>query len=62
MEPVSLLVAASGEWSVVHRCQACKAEQVHTIAADDDGALLLTIGARSSSRRWRRSAETPAGV
>lgn len=53
MAPVALSLHADA-WSVVHRCQTCAATQVHSIAVDDNGGVLLAIAVSRPSR-------TPAG-
>jgi len=46
MEPVGVSTPASGAWSLVHRCRRCDATEVHAIAVDDSGAVLLQVAAR----------------
>ncbi len=50
MEPVAVMVRASGEWALVHRCVACGALRTNRIAGDDNAALLLSLAARPLAR------------
>lgn len=43
MEPVSIWVKDSGEWSVIHRCTSCGRFKSNRIAADDDKQLLTEL-------------------
>jgi hypothetical protein len=50
MEPVAVSTEPGGAWSLVHRCRRCATTHVHSIAVDDNGAALLTIGSRPARR------------
>ncbi len=46
MEPISVWVRSSGEWSVIHRCGKCGFIRSNRIAADDNERLLFVLAAR----------------
>lgn len=46
MEPIAISVQRDGEWSIVHRCQACGNVKTNRIAGDDDSLLLLALALR----------------
>ncbi|HHA4378716.1 ribosome small subunit-dependent GTPase A [Enterococcus faecium] len=43
MEPISIWVKDSGEWSIIHRCNSCGSLKSNRIAADDDKQLLTHL-------------------
>ena len=46
MEPISVWVKESGEWSVIHRCRSCGFIRSNRIAADDNEMLLFALAAK----------------
>jgi len=46
MEPISVWVKASKEWSVIHRCQNCGFIRTNRIAADDNERILFRLAAQ----------------
>jgi ribosome biogenesis GTPase len=50
MEPVAVWVRKGGEWAVIHRCRDCGHLSSNRIAADDNGALLLSLAVRPLSQ------------
>ncbi len=46
MEPIAIWVQSNGEWSLVHRCNACGCLKSNRIAADDNAFLLMSLAAR----------------
>ena len=53
MEPVGVSLQPGGEWSLVHRCRQCEATLVHSVAVDDNGAELLSVGVRPTRTSLR---------
>ncbi|GLO63911.1 hypothetical protein MACH09_44190 [Vibrio sp. MACH09] len=45
MEPISIYVQKSKEWSLIHKCSKCSTIRTNRIAADDNELLLVSIAA-----------------
>lgn len=50
MEPIAVWVRKDGEWSVIHRCQACGATRANRIAGDDNELVLMSLAVRPLAR------------
>ena len=50
MEPIAVSARNDGEWSLVHRCQACGKVATNRIAGDDNELALLSLAVRPLAR------------
>lgn len=46
MEPLAVVVAETGEWSLMHRCKGCGRMRLNRIAGDDSELALLALALR----------------
>ena len=50
MEPIAVTVREDGEWTLVHRCEACSTVRLNRIAGDDNAYSLLRLARRPLER------------
>jgi hypothetical protein len=47
MEPIAVWVRRSGEWAIIHRCDACGCLKSNRIASDDESWSLMALAAKA---------------
>lgn len=50
MEPIAIASRPDGEWTIVHRCAACRELRRNRIAGDDDPIALMSLAVRPLAR------------